>query len=57
MRLHRNQLTKGAKVLYEGNLATIIEPRLNTVVIECYDKKIVTTIHQLKKYEKSNDNG
>lgn len=56
MRLHRSKLIKGAKVLYKGNIATIVQPRLNTVVIECDDKRIVCTIHELKEYEKSYDN-
>lgn len=52
---------RGDTVLYDGNYATVIEPRLNTVVIKCYDKRIVTTYSNLSEMEeidcKECDNG
>ena len=42
-------IKRGDTVLYNGNYDTVIEPRLNTVVILCYDKRIVTNYTNLKK--------
>lgn len=46
-----SEIRKGQLVIYQRELAKIIELRQNTVIIEQFGKRLVTTVQQLKEYE------